>query len=108
MTITRDTLRKLESQLDGALDAYVYNNGSKAWDQADEYRDDGFALAEKAFAQTEEDPQVFIEDGANKAEEGSGYLVLCAAEYRLAELQYERANKADAFFNLAAQITGAA
>lgn len=108
MTAQPDTLRKLEGKLDDAMEAYVYDNGGNTWHQAEEYRDTGYFLAGQAFAQTEEDPQVFIEDATKSCEEGSGYLVLVAAEYRLAELQAERAKKADAFFGLACEIVASA
>ena len=82
----RVAFRKISDRLDDALEGYVYDNGSDSRHQANEYRDDGFSLAEEAFDLPAEDRDDFIDAQSYAFPESAQYLVAVAADYRLAEL----------------------
>ena len=82
----RAAFRKISDRLDDALEGYVYDNGSDSRHQADEYREEGYALAEAAFDMPEEDREDWIDGETFAFPANARYLIAWAASYRLAEL----------------------
>lgn len=83
--------RKAASKLDDAYAGFIYDNGSDSWHNAYEYREDGYAIAEKAWLVPEEDGERenYVEAEIATCDDGSRYLIARAVEFRLAELACE-------------------
>lgn len=92
------TKRQLADRLDNAVQCFAHDNGDgfhdRDWRGAYEVRDEGYEIAEEAFKLPASERSFFIEDGADQAPNDAGYLLLCAAEYRLAELEDEARKEA--------------
>lgn len=96
--MTRTELRKLSERLDDAFNAYATDNGdgfgSRDFQGAYEYREEGYALALEASLMPESVRDEHIEAEIDGFDENARYLIRCAADYRLAELGEHRANAA--------------
>ena len=84
---------KLSDDLDDARHDYAAAQGEDYgrpdYSNANEYRDEGFALGEEAFDMPEEDRAEHIRTEVYRWPDHARYLVECAAEYRLFELVRE-------------------
>ena len=105
-------LTKAFSKMEDAVEGYVFDNGSDSRHQANEYRDEGYALAEQAFGMPEEDREDWIDGETFAFPANARYLIAWAAEYRLLELVAEEAKKPPVaprtdWLSIAANITGA-
>ena len=103
----------IQMQLDNALTEYASENGDgfycRDWVGAYEYQDEGFAMAEQAFAMPEEDRGDWLEEQREAFPQSARYLMAVASSYRLAELAEEALAPARAdWLAIAADITGAA
>ena len=89
----RLALCKLSDDLDDARHQYAAaqgeDYGKPDYANANEYRDEGFALGQDAFDLPEEDREDYIWTQVFAYPEHARYLVECAAEYRLFELVRE-------------------
>lgn len=96
----KDDRRALADRLDNALQSFAHDNGDgfhqRDWRGAYDVRDEGYEVAEEAFKLPEDERSFFIEKQVDEAPEGNGWLLLCAAEFRLAELSEEAADLAAA------------
>ena len=103
----------IQTQLDNALTEYASENGDgfycRDWVGAYEYQDEGFAMAEQAFAMPEEDREDWLEEQREAFPQSARYLMAVASSYRLAELVEEAQTPARAdWLAVATDITGAA
>ena len=89
----RLALCKLSDDLDDARHDFASANGEDYgkpdYANANEYRDEGFALGEEAFDLPEEDRADYIQTEVYRWPDHARFLVECAAEYRLFELARE-------------------
>lgn len=95
----RLALRKLSDDLDDARHDFASANGEDYgkpdYSNANEYRDEGFALGQDAFDLPEEDREDYIWTQVFAYPDHARYLVECAAEYRLLQLVWDDARRAD-------------
>ena len=95
----RLALRKLSDDLDDARHDFASANredyGEPDYPNANEYRDDGFALGEEAFDLPEEDRADYIQTEVYRWPDHARFLVECAADYRLLQLVWDDAKRAD-------------
>lgn len=81
------------SALDNAYDAFIRDMGDGSGDAfvaAYDYREEGYRIAEAAFALDADDREFFIENEADDcADDSAKGLIVAAADFRLAELEAE-------------------
>lgn len=88
----RQAFRKLSDRVDDAYQSYAHDNGGDGegpdWHNAYEYREEGYALGEEAFALPDDESarEDRIEAALKDFPESARYLIAVAADYRLAEL----------------------
>jgi len=106
-------LRKAWDKMEDAVEGYVFDNGSDSRHQANEYRDEGYVLAEAAFDMPEEDREDWLEGQFYAFPETARYLIAVSADYRLIELVAEDAKRltlakpaSTDWLSVAADITG--
>lgn len=91
--MARTEIRRLADKLDNAFQCFARDNGDGFYDRdfqgAYEYREEGYALAEKAFPLSGDLRDGFVEVSVEAFEERARYLVSCAVAFRLAELEAE-------------------
>ena len=95
----RLALRKLSDDLDDARHDFASANGEDYgkpdYANANEYRDEGFALGEEAFDMPEDDRADYIQTEVHRWPDYARFLVECAADYRLLQLVWDEAKRAD-------------
>ena len=85
----RTELRRRADRLDNAWACFLAGQtDGDAFVAAYDWREEGYALAEKAVLQA--DPEAFIEGGVDGADQGARDLVAAAAWFRMGELVGER------------------
>jgi len=102
-----------KATLDEALREFAGENGDgfycRDWVGAYEYQDEGFAMAEQAFAMPEEDREDWLEEQREAFPQSARYLMAVASAYRLAEMVEEAQTPVRAdWLAVAADITEAA
>lgn len=103
---------KMEDARRSYAETWAEDYGSLDWANANEYRDEGYALAEQAFDMPEEDREDWLEGQFYAFPESARYLIAVSADYRLLELVAEDAKKPPVaprtdWLAVAASITGA-
>jgi hypothetical protein len=85
--------RAEEDRIENARQSYAdeSDGSAQAWLNANEYRDDGLALGERAFAA--DDSEFLIESVVKTYEPSARYLIAVAAYARCAELTREAATR---------------
>ena len=93
--MARTEIRRLSEKLDDAFNAFATDNGdgfgSRDFQGAYEYREEGYELALEASLMPAALRDDHIEAGLDEFEESARHLIRCAVDYRLAEIEEHRA-----------------
>lgn len=95
MASQTDTIRAKSDKLDDAFQSYANENGdgfsAPDFRGAYDYREEGYRLGEEAADMASEDRDDWIEAQTYAFPESARYLIACAADFRLAELENKAA-----------------
>ena len=85
---TRSPLTKAGDKLDNAWSEFIRESDQSgdAFVAAYDYRETGYAIAEAAMRQAPADREIFIDNECDDHDASAQYLIRCAAEFRLTEM----------------------
>lgn len=85
-------------KLDAAYASYAHDQsdgfGSFDWQGAYDYREEGYRLGEEAADMPAEDRADWIDGETYRFDESARYLIACAADFRVEELEAEASRQA--------------